>query len=293
VRSKIWDRLGDIADVVQLSAVGIVKHLATGNIRNALKLFKPERDAPSGVDQVLDLIRRTDSLALRNEGTRVLVNLTKTLWIPASASSPVATTNASPPTEAIERRHALNKLTTEETADALGEMIGRNIRYPVLLNEGIMALTLLSSQGFGVPHVLTALVSPLGPDGSHDPTSALSSTNSSSLDDSGVPSISTALDMVVHILSPRGRIFPPELRSNACSLLTTIGRDVSLDEEKAALLSEVREAARPALVALANEPIQSLDVPQSPISPVASSPSSRGPNLVRNAAVRTLSVWGL
>jgi Rap1 GTPase-GDP dissociation stimulator 1 len=31
VRSKIWDRLGDIADVVQLSAVGIVKHLATGN----------------------------------------------------------------------------------------------------------------------------------------------------------------------------------------------------------------------------------------------------------------------
>ncbi|KAF9521131.1 hypothetical protein BS47DRAFT_13193 [Hydnum rufescens UP504] len=167
-------------------------------------------------------------------------------------------------------------------------MIGRNIRYPVLLNEGIMALTLLASQGFGV--------SPLGPDGSHDPTSALSSTNSSSLDDSGVASISTALDMVVHILSPRGRIFPPELRSNACSLLTTIGRrdpDVLLDDEKAALLSEVREAARPALVALANEPIQSLDVPQSPTSPVAPSPSSRGPNLVRNAAVRTLSVWGL
>lgn len=146
-----------------------------------------------------------------------------------------------------------------------------------------------------MPHVLTALVSSLGPDGPQDPTSALSSANSSSQDDAGTPSISTALDMVVHILSPRGRVFPPELRSNACSLLSSIGRrdpDILLDDDKVALLSEVREAARPALVALANGPVQSLDNPLTPSSPVASSPSSRGPNLVRNAAVRTLYVWG-
>ena len=116
-------------------------------VGNALKLFS-ESDGGDlkGIDQILDLIRRTDSIAIRNEGTRVLVNLIKTLWMPPpSAASPVRTTLPDDPVLLAQRRNAFAAITTEEVADALGEMVGRNAKYPVLLNEGIMALTLLAS----------------------------------------------------------------------------------------------------------------------------------------------------
>ena len=80
----------------------------------------------------------------------MLVNLIKTLWIPPpTAASPVRTTLPDDPVLLSQRRNAFAAITTEEVADALGEMVGRNARYPVLLNEGIMALTLLASPAAG------------------------------------------------------------------------------------------------------------------------------------------------
>ena len=81
----------------------------------------------------------------------MLVNLIKTLWVPPSiVNTPVTTPNAELPPKAIEeRRRAYDQLCSEEAADALAEMVGRNARYPVLLNEGIMALTLLASHPQG------------------------------------------------------------------------------------------------------------------------------------------------
>lgn len=35
-KSKVWGREADMADMVQLSAIGIVKHLATGHSKPAL-----------------------------------------------------------------------------------------------------------------------------------------------------------------------------------------------------------------------------------------------------------------
>lgn len=48
-----------------------------------------------------------------------------------------------------DRRNAFDELCSEETADAVAEMVGRGMKYPVLLNEGIMALTLLASRPAG------------------------------------------------------------------------------------------------------------------------------------------------
>lgn len=113
---------------------------------NALRLFTTVDDGLNGLDQIFDLVRRTDSLALRNESTRVLGNLIKTLWTPSTVNSPVKTPNAELPPQVIEeRRRAFDQLCSEDAADALAEMVGRNAKYPVLLNEGIMALTLLAS----------------------------------------------------------------------------------------------------------------------------------------------------
>lgn len=152
-------------------------------------------------------------------------------------------------------------------------------------------------------HVVTTLVSALGPD---IPTSVTRSppiseaSTSTSLANEG-SAAATALDMVTsYVLSPKGKSLPPELRANACSLLTSLGRqDVALDAadtEKLALVVTIREAARPALVALANEHVAANDATSPPLSPVGgpvtSVSSSRNPNLVRTAAVRTLAAWG-
>lgn len=120
---------------------------------NALQVFAPVDGTSNGLEQIFELIRRTDSLPLRNESTRVLVNLIKTLYVPSSSSltSPIKTSTAGDlgPKEMAERRHAFDELSCEEVADALAEMVGRNLKYQVLLNEGIMALTLLASQPLG------------------------------------------------------------------------------------------------------------------------------------------------
>lgn len=160
---------------------------------------------------------------------------------------------------------------------------------------------------FLVPHVVTALVSALGPDVpasvTRSPPISEASTSTSLANEGSTTA--TALDMItLYILSPKGKSLPPELRANACSLLTSVGRqDVAIDiadVEKLALVVNIREAARPALVALADDPVVQVSAndatsspPTSPVGgPVASISSGRNPNLVRIAAARTLAAWG-
>jgi hypothetical protein len=160
---------------------------------------------------------------------------------------------------------------------------------------------------FIVPNVVTTLVSALGPDMpasvTRSPPISEASTSTSLANEGSTTA--TALDMITsYILSPKGKSLPPELRANACSLLTSVGRqDVAIDAadaEKLALVVSIREAARPTLVALANEPVVPVAAndatsspPMSPVGgPIASVSSGRHPNLVRTAAARTLAAWG-
>ena len=45
VRSKVWENTADVADMVQLSAIGIAKHLVTSHGRCPLSL-SPSLDGP-------------------------------------------------------------------------------------------------------------------------------------------------------------------------------------------------------------------------------------------------------
>ncbi|KAF8344202.1 uncharacterized protein EI90DRAFT_3114955 [Cantharellus anzutake] len=212
--------------------------------------------------------------------------------------------------------------------------------------------------GFVVSHVLSALVVPLGPEQPQQPQQQGQPQQQSSLPGStseeatavapGLrlntnvgasvlngadtqspapqtqqtqhPTISTPLDMILYILGPKGKqLFPPELRSNACSLLSSVGRKdaevsnllssssatavtESSGKGKAGLLNEVKRRARPIILALVNEQggfgggVGGGDsVPISPVSTTSTGTGiigGRNPQLVRNAALRTLSVWG-
>ncbi len=154
--------------------------------------------------------------------------------------------------------------------------------------------------------MLSALFSPLGPEqpvsGSAAVEEGTSMVNGAPIINNtanplGIPNISTAFDMIVFILGPKGKVFPPELRSNACSLLSSVGRkdpEIILDADKTTMLAAMEAAAKPVVVALATELVTGWDTPISPVSTstTGSTSPARNPQLVRNAAMRTLSVWG-
>lgn len=106
---------------------------------NCFALVLPSSGGSSedtGLNQILALLRRSDTIAVKSEGTRVFVNVIRTLW--------------SQITPASEKRTAsMNAITTPSVALALAQLIGRSKKYPILINEGMVALTLLSLHGRG------------------------------------------------------------------------------------------------------------------------------------------------
>ncbi|KAG9126173.1 hypothetical protein FRC07_004580 [Ceratobasidium sp. 392] len=249
--SNVWDSESDRAEAVQASAIGIAKHLCLNNVSNTVRLVLPppsassaispisplsprepdeDDDAVSGMDQVINLSQRSDTVALKSEAARVLANAVKSLWSPAGPEESIAVTPA-------HRRRAVHRLSNPQSAGALAELVGRSRRYPVLLNEGIVALTLLGSQSAGAPHVLDALVRAL------DIPAALVTGIKPSGDDSTPLEHPTLLDMLQIILKNQDKAFPPQLRANICTLFGSVqANDASIKA-----LDQAKDVIKPVL----------------------------------------------
>jgi hypothetical protein len=99
-------------------------------------------DRPSALSQILALIKRSDSIPIKSEGTRVLVNVIKSLWYNERG------------VESSEERQkkkdaCMTVVLTKECASTLTNLIWRSGKYPVLVNEGIVAMTLLCTHPTG------------------------------------------------------------------------------------------------------------------------------------------------
>lgn len=120
----------------------------------------PTPDADSPLDQILDLVKRSDSVAAQSEGTRVLVNVIKGLFSFTQSGLNGMTSPISPaqdiPISGAQREEAIARICTLDSTEPLAEMIGRSGRYPMLLNEGVVALTLLSSHSAGRTFLLSS-----------------------------------------------------------------------------------------------------------------------------------------
>lgn len=92
----------------------------------------------------MELVRRTDTVTVKSEGTRVLGNVVKTLFADLS------------PTDQS-RKAARKEVATAENANALAALIGRSKKYPMLINEAVIALSFLTAHERG-GEFLTALV---------------------------------------------------------------------------------------------------------------------------------------
>jgi hypothetical protein len=101
--------------------------------KNCYNLTLPtvsQGEQSTGLNQILTLVERSDTTAVKSEGTRVFVNVIRTLW--------------QEDTHDARHRGAMAAVSVPPVALALAQLVGRSKKYPILINEGIVALTLLS-----------------------------------------------------------------------------------------------------------------------------------------------------
>ncbi|GAA6051123.1 hypothetical protein JCM3770_004726 [Rhodotorula araucariae] len=154
----------DIVQPLQLAVIGLLKHLAAGSVSNSLEILglssspaaSPSPDGPTPpIDLLLALLARTDEGRLRSEGPRVLVNIIRSLFaLPSCAAS-----HADALAPLVLQGKA--RLARREVAEALAELVRRSDKWPILMNEGVVGLTLLAgSSDQGAALVLGALHTP-------------------------------------------------------------------------------------------------------------------------------------
>lgn len=90
----------------------------------------------SALEQIMGLVQRADTVTVKSEGTRVLANVIKTLSVDL-------------PSTDRRRRVAAKAVVTPENANALAALIGRSKKYPMLINEAVVALSFLTVQERG------------------------------------------------------------------------------------------------------------------------------------------------
>lgn len=234
----------DKVQPLQFATVGLLKHLCAGCVDNSLDLV----NGGDTLEVLLELLQRTEDVPTRMEGTRVLVNVAKTLWSGAQDQ---------------QRLQSRQKLVSNAVVVALAEMVRSSPKYPVLVNEGIMAMTLLASERdqHGAQLVASALIS----DPATEELNALAA-NANTLEDSSsstplrdsntnkqpqrnssttvkkdrIPSRKTTMDslasqssqplsppktsadMISTVLARRDARMPPQFASNACVFVQTL-----------------------------------------------------------------------
>jgi len=95
-----------------------------------------QRSEESALEQIMGLAQRADTVTVKSEGTRVLANAIKTL------STDLPSTDQ-------RRKAAVKAVATPANANALAALIGRSKKYPMLINEAVVALSFLTAQERG------------------------------------------------------------------------------------------------------------------------------------------------
>ncbi|KAJ7632571.1 hypothetical protein FB45DRAFT_507396 [Roridomyces roridus] len=266
--SGVWDEKADeMADIVQVGAIGIVKYMCNANVENTfvLVLPTPGEDHPTGLSQILALVKRTKSTPVRSEGTRVLVNAIKSLW----SNDPAANAENAEITAALaevqrKRHESMQIVLTPECAFALASLVGRSAKYPLLVNEGVVALSLMCTIPAGGPIALTAILTPLPLDTPEPPSAPQSASGDlTSGSDVSSPVVATpstsrgrlllprsALDMLIAVLrnvdNPVN--FQVEVRANVCAFFAQLTRHTSGPE-----LVRVKDRVRPVVESLTEQ----------------------------------------
>lgn len=223
----------DMVQPLQFATAGVLKHLCAGVTENAVRLVNGDVGGASALNGLVDMIQRIDDVPTKMEATRVLVNVVKSLW--TSARSHGASQAVSEDAIFSGRR----KVVRRDVIQALAEMVRTSPKYPVLVNEGIIALTLVGSERDGAELVsLSLLAEPSKANAGEDEDEEMASDteaaalraprrrstvdSSASTSSHPLPPPARALDMVNLVLARRDARMPPQFASNACALVLSL-----------------------------------------------------------------------
>jgi len=262
--SGLFNDKVDMLEMVQVYAIGIAKHICNGEANNTLALLLPDParpEEPTLYSQILALVRRSDTVAIKSEGTRVFVNAVKTLWS-ADASNKEADW-------AQRRKEAMEKLVTPQCAAALAQLIGRSKKYAILINEGIVALSLLSTHSNGGLVVLDVIMNPLPVETPRSGAFTVPVSAGPAADSPAVGTPRRALDMLASCLRNEDGRVPAEVRANICALVGHLGRPGIVPDSRAHDLRVMQEELRELLEG-----------------------ATKDANPVGTAAKRALDTWG-
>jgi len=230
--SRIWLDVNDMAEIVQGFGIGVCKHLANGNVDNALKIATSCNGQNSALEQIMALVKRSDTVAIKSEGTRVLVNVVKAIFSNKGSS------DADDP----RLQDAMALVIKPEYSSRLAEMLARSQKYPILINESLVSMTLIAarSNGEGIIKALTT-------------ASVSHPVQASPVEDAEPQGAeqrpTTASQAIVELLSDKEGKLPPEIKANACSLITAVARvpaEGPCKEERALFKQEVYQSLQEA-----------------------------------------------
>lgn len=269
LRSGVWDDRSDfMLEIVQVNAIGAIKHLCSNSVDNACNfILEPvdSQDPPStGLSQLLALVKRSDTVAIKSEGTRIIVNLVRSLWTNERRDELLSEEELQARQQ--KRVKAMDVLVTPACAEALAALIGRSAKHLILINEGVVASSLLSMHRDGGALILNALTVPLpvevGPSSTASaPASTIASTSSEATDSpivlsstgasNKITSVRHALDQLV--VSLKSESTPAEVRTNICAFLGQVSKRGTGDG-----LQRLKDATRPILEELVSVHGQSM-----------------------------------
>ncbi|KAG1827362.1 uncharacterized protein BJ212DRAFT_1311768 [Suillus subaureus] len=231
LKSGVWDDRSDfMLEIVQVNAIGAIKHLCNNSVDNACNfILEPvdSQDPPStGLSQLLALVKRSDTVAIKSEGTRIIVNLIRSLW-----------TNERRDELLGEEELQARQQKRVKAMDAL--LTPASAKHLILINEGVVTP---SSTGSA-------------------PASTIASTSSEAMESpivfsptgasNKIPSVRHALDQLV--VSLKSESTPAEVRTNICAFFGQISKRGTGDG-----LQRLKDATRPILEELVSVHGQSM-----------------------------------
>ncbi|KAF5315522.1 hypothetical protein D9611_004655 [Ephemerocybe angulata] len=244
--SAIWDEGADaMAVIVQLNAIGVVKHLCNADVEHAIAAALPppgaDPDYKTALQKIMALVSRSDSVPIKSEGTRVLVNVIRTVLLRRNAS---LSSSARIPADK-DKQQAIDTVMTPDNLNALSAFLARSGKFPILINEGVVAFNLICTQKGGANLVLDAILAPIqdGTIPEATPLSPVGSDASSPLSPTAKkPFVArTALEMIANALRnvDNPAVYPIEIRANICTFLVQLSRNTSGPK-----LAQVQDATR-------------------------------------------------
>ncbi len=191
----------------RISVEATVRHQQMTTVDKAARNSSVLINNAEAMNQLLSLISRTDDSAITFEVTRLFVNIARSL---ASCALP-------------DRQEAFIRISNDTIISALVDMLRKGRQYPVVVNESIIALALLSTfgpRGTGRSDGIVTLisVSSILRDLQFLPSASASEET---------PSNRSGLEILCSIIAPNSNdeSLSAEVQANALTLLDQLGKE--------------------------------------------------------------------